>query len=230
MATLSDIALVVAKQLGRANAAGTAIADLEDEIKAEIGNAVKNYNRKPWHLTEFRDGEITLAAGTEWYSAIDLTSGAGDQDETGRSAVDINTIISTEYMRIGDSNTDYELIEISHREFERYKDGSSVQGEPVYYTRFAGQIGIYPIPNAVETVYWSGTIKPPIPTDDSDTSVWFDEANELIEAGAARRVCTNYLRDDERAARYAATEALAMGALESEFVRKASTGRLRPRA
>lgn len=229
MTTLADIALVVAKQLGRANVAGTAILDLETEIKAEITNAVKQYNRKPMHLTEFRGGTLTTAAGVDWYSTVDLTAGDGDQDNTGRSAVDVNDIIKLHYVREnpGGSGLNERMTPISYEHFERLNEGSTPQGQPEFYTLYAGQIGIWPTPSGVSTLYWSGIVKPVIPTADSDESVWFDQANELIEAATARRVNANYIRDTERMTIYAASEASALRDLENEYVRKTSTGRLK---
>jgi len=102
--TLATVALNCAKKLGRVNAAGTAITDLEDEIKAEIGEAIRFYNRQKWALTEFRGFEITTSAGTNWYSTMDLTSGGGDQDNTSRTAVDVNTLLDVHYVKVEDSN------------------------------------------------------------------------------------------------------------------------------
>ena len=97
--TLATSALECAKYLSRVNAAGTAIVDLEAEIKNEIGETIKFYNRTPYALTEFRGGILTTAASTTWYSTVDLTSGDGDQDNTGRTAVDTKDILSIDYMR-----------------------------------------------------------------------------------------------------------------------------------
>lgn len=226
---LSDTALIVAKQLGRVDAAGTTITDLETEIKEEIGNAIKHYNRAAWHLTEVRSGTLTTVSGTTWYNSVDLTSGAGDQSVTGRTAVDTNQIVKIHYMREnpGGSGLNEPLFEIPYTRFEAMREGSVPQGQPEYWTFYAGEIGIWPTPNAALTIYWSGIVKPVVPTSDSDTSVWLTEANELIEAAAAGRVCMKYLRDVERAAAFQATEREWAAQLEREYVSKSSSGRIR---
>ncbi len=226
MATLATVALSCAKQLGRANAAGTSIADLETEIREEIGEAISFYNRKPNHLTEFRGFEVTTAASTTWYSTVDMTNGDGDQSKTSRTAVNTNTIIDFDYSRDTSGSQNEAMSRISYPAFEGLLEGSSSNGDPHYFTYYAGQIGVYPTPDGVYTLYFSGNVKPVVPTDDSDTSVWFDEAQELIEAAACKRVCLKYLRDTQRAAEFGAMEQAAHIPFHSEYVRKSSSGKV----
>lgn len=226
MATLATVALKCAKQLGRVNAAGTAITDLETEIKEEIAEAIRFYNRKPWHLTEVRDVTLTTAAGTRWYSTVDLTGGAGDQSVSGRTAVNVNDILSIDYMRENVSSLTDDMIFMRYRDFERLNEGSTPGGTPYAYTLYAGQIGIYPTPNDAYSITFSAHVKPVVPTQDADESVWFDEVEEMVAAGANKRVCLKYLRDPERAAEFKAIEDGVMDSLHYEHVRKASTGKI----
>lgn len=228
MATLATVALSCAKHLGRANAAGTAIADLDTEIKEEIAEAIRFYNRTPWALTEFRGLQITTVSGTTWYSAFDMTSGDGDQSATGRTAVDINDCLSIKYMRGPTSTLDYRMRQISYDEFEELLEGVTPQGPSTVFALYAGQIGFWPIPDDAYTIYFSGHVKPVVPSGNSDTSVWFDQAQEMVAAGACARVCLKYLRDAERAREFAVIEKAAMDAFHAEYVRKTSTRKLRP--
>ncbi|WP_299949076.1 hypothetical protein [uncultured Ruegeria sp.] len=227
--TLTTVALSCAKQLGRVNAAGTDITDLEAEIKEQIQETIRFYNRKPYHLTEFRGFTLDTAASTVWYSSVDLTSGDGDQSNTSRTAVDTNQILNITYSREnpGSSGLNEPLDRIPYAKFERLREGSTPQGTPTYYTYYAGQIGIWPTPDGVYELYFSGHVKPVVPTNDSDTSVWFDEANEMIEAGALKRVCLKYLRDKERAADFGIIEDGAARAMAREHLLKSSTGKLK---
>lgn len=227
--TLATSALKCAVQLGRANATGTAIADLGTQIKQEIGETIRFYNRRQYHLTEFRGLTLTTAASTVWYSTVDLTAGDGNQSATERIAVDVNDILKLDYGREnpGSSGFNEPLYETPYRTFEHLQEGSTPTGPPTYYTRYAGQIGIWPTPDAAYTLYFSGTVKPVIPTDDDDTSVWLDEAEELIVSGACRRVCLKHLRDAERAAEFAVLEQEAERMLVTEYTQKASNGRLK---
>jgi len=228
--TLETVALSVANKLGRVNAAADTITDLSAEIYTEIGNAISFYNRKPWHLTEFAACDITTVSGTKWYSTFDMTSNAdagGDQDNTGRTAVNVNSLLDIEYMRETNSGLNDGMVETSYKGFERLQEGTSGSGTPERYCLYAGRIGIWPTPGAVYTIYFSGNIKPVIPTLTAHTSVWFDEALEMVEAGACKRVCLNYLRDAKRAQEYAVIEQGEMRAFHSEYITKTSRGKLR---
>lgn len=226
--TLASVALRCAKQLGRVDGSGTTITDLETEIKEEIGEAITFLNRQQWHLTEVRKVTLTTVASQEWYSTVDLTTGAGDQDLTGRTTVDVNSVLDIDYIRETTSSLRDGLLMLRYRDFERLQEGSAIGGVPTGYTLYAGQIGIYPIPDQAYALEFSASIKPVIPTLDTDTSVWFDQARELVEAGACKRVCIKYLRDRERALEFAAVEEAAMSQLHREFVSKAATGKIRP--
>lgn len=225
--TLATTALNCAKQLGRVNAAGTAIADLETEIKAEIGETIRFYNRQKYALTEFRGGLLTTTSGTTWYSSVDLTSGDGDQSKTSRTAVDTNTILGITYMRDNTGSIYDRMRQIPYQEFEGLFEGSTPQSSPSYWTMWAGQIGVWPTPDAAYTLYFSAHVKAPVPTGDSDTSVWLTEAGEMIEAGACKRVCLKYLRDSERAAEFAVVEETARQNLAREYILKSSSGKIK---
>lgn len=225
--TLATIALDCAIQLGRANAAGTAIADLETQIKAEIGEAIRHYNRKPWNFTELRGAELTTVASQKWYSTVDLANAGGDQSVAGRTSVDVNQLLSVDYMREDASGLTDKMRAISYEHFERLQEGSSPGGFPEAYALYGGQIGIYPTPGGAYSIYISGHFKPVVPTADGDGSVWFDDAAELIKAAACKRVALKYLRDPERAAEYAAIEQEAERQAHSEHIRKTSTRRIK---
>lgn len=229
--TLLTSALKCAVQLGRANAAGTAINDLAAEIKDEIGNSIRFYNRQPWHLTEVRAVSLTTAAGQTWYSSMDVSAGAGDQSVTGRTATDTKDILNIQYGREnpGSSGLNEPLLRLGYKQFEALFEGSTPSGPPTYWSYYAGQVGIWPTPDDAYTLYFSATVKPLIPTQDVETSVWLDEQEELINAAACKRVAIKHLRDPERAAEFAAIEASALSALQAENLVKTSSGRLRSR-
>lgn len=96
------------------------------------------------------------------------------------------------------------------------------------YAIYAGQLGIWPDLGA-GAVYISASVKPLIPDQSTDKSVFFTEARELIEAAAAKAVCAKYLMDVERAAMFGAIETQAFTDLQEETNMKASTGRIAAR-
>lgn len=228
--TLATSALECAKMLAKTNAAGDTITALETEIKAEIGEAITFYNRQSFALTEFRGANLTTASGTVWYSSVDLTTGDGDQDTTGRTAVDVKDILQISYMRNETSSVYDYMKRLQYPEFEALFEGSNPNSQPSAFTVYAGQIGMWPTPDAAYTMYVSMHVKPVVPTADGDTSVWLDEAEELILSAAAKRMCLKYLRDTERAGEFAALEQDARRGLEREYLLKSSSGRLKVHA
>ena len=226
--TLQASALNCAKQLSRVNAAGTAIIDLEAEIKAEIGETVRFYNRRPYALSEVRAFSISLVSGQAWYDTVTLASATGDQQTAGRTSVPVLDVLTIDYARLDDQSTNpWYLKKILYSEFERFFEGSTPASFPTFYTRYAGEIGVYPPPSGAQTIYLSGEIRPPVPTEDSDTNVWLTQAAELIEAGACKRMCLKYIRDPERAAQFQVIERDAVDELRKESSRRRSTGRLK---
>ena len=241
MSDLATTALTVAKMIGRANAAGTAIIDLETEIKAEIKNSIRYYNRQPLHILEVRGGILTTEADVTWYSTVDVSTSVRDSEGfnivevDGSIVVDATTevfaddILDIHYMREnpGASGLNEPMREIPYVRFEQLQEGSTASGQPEYFTRYAGQIGIWPTPGAVHSIYFSALVKPIVPSADTDPSIWFLEANELIECAAARRVCSKWLRDADRAASFAAEESQLYRRMYGEYISKSTTGRIK---
>ena len=140
----------------------------------------------------------------------------------------MNDVLKIDYAREnpGSSNLNEPLFFLDYKVFESQLEGSTPSGPPNYYTRYAGQIGIWPTPDAAYPLYFSGKVKPVIPTQDTDTSVWLDQQEELIVAGACKRVCMKYLRDSERAVEFRVVDQEAADCFEVEHLLKASSGNL----
>lgn len=118
-----------------------------------------------------------------------------------------------------------ELRHLHYQEFEQYDSDNA----PVYrfgYAFHAGQFGVRPDQGG-GAVYFSGNVKPLIPTTSTDTSVFFDEALELIEAAVCKSVSAKYLMDIERAAAFGALEAEVFRDIQIETNTKATTGRIK---
>jgi hypothetical protein len=172
--------------LHRANADGTAILDLEDEIKEEIQNAIRHYNRGPLHLTEVRAGELTTVAGQTWYTTLDVGETVRDSDAfnirtisgvvvvAGVTSIFADQVLKFHYMREnpGASGLNEPMSQVSYRHFESLFEGSTPQGQPEYFTHYAGQVGIWPTPSGANTLYWSGIVKSVVPSEDNAPSVW----------------------------------------------------------
>lgn len=216
MSTLAIIALECAVKLGRASADGQTIIDLSDEIKTEVRNAIRHYNRAPWHFTETRDLSFSTVTGQTWYNS------ASD----GSSTLNFSDLLKIDYIREEASSLDQGLCEKPYRAFQQIQEGSTAGGPPIFYARYGDELGLYPTPDQAYLIRLSGQFKASVPNADGDSSVWFTEIPELIVASACGRVCLAHLRDRERAMDFAAIASPLEDALHAEWVRKARTGRL----
>ncbi len=216
MTTLLDVRDRIADQLAR--------SDLSTQIDREIQLAIARYNRRVTWLHEVRSFTLTSVIGQAWYSSVNVSAGSGPQDVTGRTAVDVSDIVAVNYIR----DADYEdLRQMPYAEFERLFDSVSGGSRATYYCLYAGQIGLWPEPAAVEAFSISAAVKPVIPSSATDESVWFDQAQELIENAAAAAICRKFIQDGERAQAFQVYESAAWEDLVAESNKKMATGRLR---
>lgn len=216
MTTFLDVRNRVADQLAR--------SDLSTQIDREIQLAIARYNRRVTWLHEVRAVSLTSVAAQAWYSTVDLSTGTGPQDVAGRTAVDVSDIQAVRYMRTADFD---DLKQVHYSDFERFFDTTGSAGRSTYFTLYAGQIGLWPVPDGVETFTMSVVCKPVVPSSATDESVWFDQAQELIENAAASAICRKFLSDGERAQAFQAYETAAWEELLAESNQKAATGRIR---
>lgn len=216
MTTFLDVRDRVADQLAR--------SDLSAQIDREIQLAITRYNRRVSWLHEVRAVTLTSVAAQAWYSSVDVSTGAGPQDVAGRTAVDVSDIQSVRYMRTADYD---DLKQVHYSDFERFFDTTGSAGRTSYFTLYAGQIGLWPVPAGVEAFTLSVVCKPVVPSSATDTSVWFDQAQELIENAAAGAICRKFLSDGERAQAFKVFEDAAWDELLAESNKKAATGRIR---
>lgn len=216
MTTFLDIRDRVADQLAR--------SDLSTQIGREIQLAIARYNRRVTWLHEVRDCTLTTVASQAWYSTVDVSTGAGPQDVTGRTAVDVPDIQAITYMR---DAGDIELRCLDYRDFERLFLSTNSGGTPTYYSIYAGRIGLWPVPSDVQSITLSAQVKPVIPTLADDESVWFDQAQELIENATCAAICRKFIQDGDRAQAYAVYEQAAFEDLVREGAMKMATGKLR---
>jgi len=216
MTTLAEIRNRVADMLAR--------SDLSTQIEKEISLAVTRYNRKVTWLSEIRGGTLATVAGQATYSTFSIAAADAVQTVTGLTAVSFQDVLKIQYIRDADYD---ELREVRYSDWERFFDTSGSTGGPDYFTIYAGKIGLWPVPDAVETLTISAVVKPVVPTAVTDESVWFEQYQELIEAATATAVCMKFIKDFEQAAVWAAEEKKQSDALDRENALRMSTGRIK---
>lgn len=216
MTTLLDVRNRVADQLAR--------SDLSTQIDREIQLAITRYNRKVTWLHEVRHATLTGVGAQTWYTNIDVSTGAGPQSVTGRTAVSVQDVQKVDYIR--DADGEY-LKQMHYTDFERLFDTTATTGRSTYFALYAGQIGLWPQPAASETFTLSVAVKPIVPSLAADTSIWFEQAQELIENATAAAICRKFIQDGERAQAFFVYEGQAWEDLLTESNRKGATGRIR---
>ena len=214
MSTLQSVRERVADQLAR--------SDLSSQITTEIQAAIRRYNRRPRSFTEARGGVITAVANEGFYSTIDFSGAAGSMATTALTAYPVRDVVSFSYIR--GSSDDYEVERIDYRTFERLRDNTTPGSFPTFYAVYADQVCFWPYPTSAQTFTVSAVIKPPVPTQDSEGSVWFDKAEELIVERASEMVALKYLKDPEESAMYGADRVAEESEILAESNRSRSTG------
>lgn len=170
----------------------TAIADdLDDttleyknQIKTAIQAAIRYCERTPYYFNQTRDVTFPTVQGQAFYGAL--------------ANANIPTLVHIVSAWSEDaSGQRFELRWANEDDIELVSDNSAAQGEPYWYTYFAQQVRVYPIPGA--TVYTIrlqlGPYRLAPVVLDTDTNAWFSEAFDMIKARAKYIVAKDTLKD-----------------------------------
>lgn len=189
-------------------------ADMAEQIKLCIQDAIAQYEVERFWFNQFRDRVFATIAGQEFY-------GAADQ-------ADIPNVLEFDAVTLTVGSTRWPLTKTGYVQIERWNSDGAARGQPTHYAYWGQQIRLYPVPDSVYSIRLSGLFKLPTLVADSDQNAWTKEAEELIRHRAKTVLYSQYLRDDANAARAAALEADARERLSSTAARRLATGDIRP--
>lgn len=68
-------------------------------------------------------------------------------------------------------------------------------GQPAYFARFSEGYRLFPIPDGVYTIRFTGHVRLGAPATDADSNAWTDEAYDLIASYAKRYLALHRLKD-----------------------------------
>ncbi len=199
MATYTQLQSTIASELSR--------DDLTTPIQSAILSAIRHYQRKLMLFNQTTQA-INTVAGTAEYS---LSS-------------DFLAFERISLVENGDVRT---LTELSYDEIATI-DVSGHDGVPTRFGYRNYKIRLYPVPDAVYavTVYYWNLLG--APSDGADSTVWTNDAVDLIRHRAKFDLASNTIRDDRAAATYKAHEDETYGGMVIQRDRVLSNGMIQP--
>lgn len=195
-------------------------AEFTTQIKRAIVDAIEHYQAERfWFLEDWdvQQSAITsvTADGTEFYAF-----------PTSPKVIKLDTL------RIKTSGTEaYDLIRQDWASIDHLATLASVfKADPTDYAVRGEYVRLYPIPDGVYTLYWTGIVQPTALTtssEDADTNAWMTEGAQLIRNRAKMIVARDVLRDPELASLAGQAELEALARLRRETRRRLSGGRVK---
>lgn len=195
--------------------------DLSAEIASAITTAIDHYKWTRWWFNETYGMTSSTVTGTRFYSPPAL-------------------FLSLDSLRIRTTGSSmYQLQPMAFDDMEKLTevDGQN-QSQPYFYGEYQDQVALYPVPNGVYTLYWSGLLDRAPLSDGETNNPWMTHAEALIRQRAKAIVKLDVIMDE--AARQEA-QALAMAgkatlsileeqafvALRKHTVKETTSGRIR---
>lgn len=194
MADLATLKNRIASELHR--------SDLTTSIASAIEEAVTHYQTRPLRFNE-AIATFSTVAGTEFYDDL---SDVGQIDE----------------VRVLVNGRKTVLEPWSYGYMEAVSTTTNTESQPLAWAWYAEQIRLYPVPDAAYTITVSYTKQYGVPSSDSESNVWTNQAEALIRHATKKRIYRDVLRDLEGAAGAEAAENEALQNLIQDTNRLAS--------
>jgi hypothetical protein len=184
-------------------------SDLETQTRRCIKRAIQHYQRKHFYFLEDYSVTFNTVASQEYYGSSDNAAIPNYSE--------IDSLVIT-------INGDRISLDKKPKEwFDTISNSASQTGQPSDYIYYAQQFRLYPIPDAAYEIRIHGLKRLDDITQTASSNVMFTEGFDLIKYSAKRRLCTDYLKNDEDATRAGLGEKLALDGIASETVIRAAT-------
>ena len=207
MASYGDLQARIAREMHR--------TDLTADIKAAILSAIAFYSSQRFYGNEKR-WTLTTIGGTKFYGTTTPSPGTLPDD-----ILEIDSITVTANSRI------YQLDRMSYEDMDAIDAGTTpLAGYPRLWSWYAGQLRLYPTPNAAYVLNISGQCELPALSDSADSNFWTNQAEELIRCRAKRDLYAHVVMDDENAGRMNAMEGQALRSIKAQTNKLISSGRI----
>lgn len=196
MADLATLKSRIASEIHR--------SDLTDEIAYAISDAVKHYQSKRFAFNQTR-GTLTTVSGTEFYD-------------------DLTDVASIDSITLNINARKTVLDQWSYGEMERIATTTNTNNQPWAWSWYDEQIRLYPVPDAAYTLTVSYIQKIDVPSSDSSSNIWTNQAEELIRHAAKKRLYRDVTMDDANAIKAEAAEQEQLARLLKDTNRQVSGG------
>lgn len=210
MSTYLELQTQIQNEINNTAAATTAV------VKSAILTAIAYYERERWWFTEGRTNTFATVASQELYSSSDASW--------------IDDVADLDELTITVNGYRYQLAARTWEWIDARSVTTTSVGQPSDFAYYAQQIRLYPIPDAVYTVRFSGAVPLAVLSADGDTNAWTTTAEALIRARAKWAIFKNTLMDADNAAAAKAEEQDEYGSLVWSNSRRIATGRIIPQA
>jgi hypothetical protein len=173
-------------------------------IQNAIQSAIAYWEGEPFYFNELYDENwFTTVQGQEFYTTTNnpgapgLPTNAGDGD-----IQEIASMAKITKVRVLVNNNRYTLNCRTWQYLEDISVNPSVQSEfPIDYAYFGEIVRLYPIPDQALPMTVSGIQRIPGLVNPTDTSIWTQDAYDLIRCQAKLYLAEEVLNDDDLAAR-----------------------------
>lgn len=204
MATYQDMVTRIGDELAR--------SDLSSQIQNEIQSAIVFYQDERFYFSEFRNTTWNTVIGQEFYSSTDIPN--------------LALMLKLDAVTITVNQDRFKVRPWPYPNLEQMSVTTTTQGQPGYYAIYAQQIRLYPIPQQVYPMLFSGLFAVAAPVLLSDSNAWTNDAEELIRSRAKKNVCINIIKDAANAATANAQEQEAYDNLLILTSKKTASGQL----
>lgn len=176
MTTLAIMKARIASELRR--------TDLTTQIADAITTSIEAYKGHRFWFAVSRALTFTTVAGQEFYTATDNAN--------------IGRIEKIDFVNLLVGTYPYLLSESDPDQIESLSLDGTQDGQPRYYSLYANQFRLYPIPEQAYTVRVSGIIGLGAPASDVEANnAWMIEGERLIRHRATFELATHVLRDKD---------------------------------
>lgn len=195
-------------------------SDLNAQIKKSIVSAIDFYEARRFSFNEGRRS-LSTVAGTEYYAPSSWVS-----------STTLGNPLAIDTAKIVSGSSEWPLERQTFETIDDWQNNSGTRGRPTDYCWYKGQLRLYPVADAVYTVYINGLFQlaPALTSasENADTNAWMTDGEQLIRSWTKGDVYLNHLRNKPAADIMFEAATVHAQNLGSKLVSIAGSGRVVP--